>query len=333
VVNAWGERVVSELGPVNVGAVLVTFCVCQILYIITVYFFRKDQLAHLSPLDLIDLRSRTASTVHSIIVFFIILYVVISDLIGPQMMLKDPINAHRPETTFAMCIGLGYFISDFLLVMVLQLPPIIPMFFHHVFAIGAFVSIIVFKKFEFFVCLLYLAEGANPLYNIWWLCSRGVIKNKPLYQIVGRLFSISWIVCRLSLKPVVWYMLITNWPSIPPSTEPVMTMEWLWDRKQAWLEWSPCQSCLFSILANSIFLTFFDYCYFLIGPFIPLLLGNYDAPDSFGVFGDLPSDKDKGKAGKNGKGKTNTKDTEKPANPNASSPKKNKTNLNKKKQQ
>jgi len=128
-VREWGEWVVGELGAVNIGAVFVSFCVCQLLYLVTVQFFRKDQLSHLSQPDLIDLRSRTASTVHSIIVFFIILYVVVSDLIGPQMMFKDPINAHRPETTFAMCIGLGYFISDFLLVMVLQLPPIIPMFF------------------------------------------------------------------------------------------------------------------------------------------------------------------------------------------------------------
>jgi len=303
------EWVYGELGSVNVWAIVVTFVVCQFLYLFSNRFFSKNQISHLSSVDLIDLQSRSASTVHSVIVFVIILYVVLSDAFGDQQMLKDPVNAHRPETTFAMCIGLGYFISDFLLVMILQLPPILPMFFHHVFAIGAFVSLILFKKLEFFVCLLYLAEGANPWYNLWWLCSRKIIKNNSLYLLAGKLFGWSWVFCRLALKPVVWYKLYQAWPPMPSfSTQATFLSnenltnnytEMFWYLKETWIGWSPSESCLTFILINAIFLTFFDFAYFSIGPHIPLIMGVVDAPDSFGVFGDPKTSKEKKKKNNN----------------------------------
>eukprot|EP01101_Sappina_pedata_P000705 TRINITY_DN10898_c0_g1_i2.p1 TRINITY_DN10898_c0_g1~~TRINITY_DN10898_c0_g1_i2.p1 ORF type:complete len:283 (+),score=113.82 TRINITY_DN10898_c0_g1_i2:56-904(+) len=254
-----------DLPPMYLITGIVSFFVCQILCVVTHKLFSDEQLKMLpTEMDRTDLKSRSASTIHSVIVFFMILGVILYDFfLDNARMFNDPVHAHNSVVTLSMAIGVGYFFSDLILVVVYQLPPVFPMVLHHVFASAGFLSIIVFQKFEYIVCLLYIAEGANPWYNIWWLCNRKVVNNFSLYQLCGKMFVYSWIVCRLAMKPIVIFLMWKHWDEAT-SSRPLF--------------------CFIIIMTNVVFLTLLDYGYFVTGPFLGLLKGDVDASDSFGVF-------------------------------------------------
>jgi len=152
----------------------------------------------------------------------------------------------------AMSFGIGYFLSDTMLTVRHQLPPVIPMVLHHLFAGVGFFIVIATSKYIWYSAFLYSSEGCNPFYNLWWLTCQKPPQKKWICTLFGWCFTISWFLLRVLAHFVIFQRLHAHWDEV--SSEPFY---------------------LFGLLMLNVgFLFMFNLYFFIFGPFRDIVFGH-----------------------------------------------------------
>jgi len=250
-----------QLDPIHALTIAASFIVCQISFAVAGQRLQKSKEVNaLSLHDRIDLFSRFPSTVHAIMVFLICAYVLVLDYIGDKRMFHNPVFASNDLLAFALSIGIGYFLSDLLIILVYQIPPMLPLICHHIFASWGFTVILLSHNYMWFATYLYLTEGANPWYNLWWFTTKFNLFDRNVNKLFALTFAYSWVVFRLFPCAYIFFHFYHHF-------EQVYSVE---------LE-------VFIVLVlNMVFLFCFNYYFFFFGPFFSIFAGE-SKDDSFGI--------------------------------------------------
>lgn len=226
------------------------FVVSQIIYVITDAYCGKN-MASYRALPLIEKKewqSRVVSTVHACIVFPICLWVLLTD----DEYHSNPVTGRSWWADFSMALGVGYFLSDTVLILRYRIPPIIPILCHHVFAGWAFYNAIgTLDCPRWFGTYLLLTEATGPFNNTHWKLLKSGYKDHKITTIVGYIWTINWIVFRLAINPYLLYRVYAFWDRIVALGVYVSIL----------------------IFTNVIFLVLLNTVYFFTGPFYELTFG------------------------------------------------------------
>jgi len=230
-----------------------SFVICQILYSLSDWFWSKKSYYKALPfLEQIEWQSRIASTVHSLFVFPIVVYVLLTD----NAYNSNPANGRNDWSDFAMCLSIGYFLSDFLLVIRNKLPPMLPIILHHIFAgWGFLIAIGTEGAGRWFGTYLLLTEATAPWNNTHWALVRSGMADHSLTKFIGYLFATTWFVFRILIKPVVIYQYYNFWDEIMAAGIHIVLI----------------------LTINIVFLILLNTVYFFTGPFYELVFGSAKA--------------------------------------------------------
>jgi len=226
-----------------------SFVICQILYLVSDWYWsNKDYYKALPHIEQIEWQSRIVSTVHASIVFPLVVYILLSD----AEFSVNPATSRNPIGDFTMCLSVGYFLSDLILILRHRIPPLLPLILHHVFAGWAFIMAIGPKGgARWFGTYLLLTEATAPWNNTHWALSRTSMKDHHITRYVGYLFVLTWIVFRLLIKPYALYQFFYSWNAIVETGIHVSVV----------------------LTINIGFLLLLNIGYFITGPFYDLAFG------------------------------------------------------------
>jgi len=205
---------------------------------------------NLSFVDKREWDSRFVSTVHSSIVFPLCFYVILTD----YEFAKDPVNGTNPVTLVAFSIAVGYFMSDFVQIVRHNIPPLLPIMMHHVFAGWAFMGgVSSFGQGLWFGTLLLCTEAANPFTNTYWMLEKANWKQGVCYKFISYMFVITWFLFRIVLNPYLLWKVHHFWGEIMSATIYFRVVFFV--------------NLTFLILLNNIY-------FWWLGPFFQILFGN-----------------------------------------------------------
>jgi len=252
-----------QVDPFYYFTIFTSFIVCQLAFGFAGYLLKKHKdVQNLSLLDQIDLFSRVPGMIHCLIVFFICAYVHWFDYFGEKTLFNNPVFGVNHTLMFSLAIGVGYFLSDLIIIVRYNIPPTLPLVCHHLFAGWGFMVILVSRNYLWFASYLYLTEGANPWYNLWWVATKlEHVFDKRTSRFIALSFVYSWIVFRLFPNAYIFHHFFYHF-------EQVYSVE---------------TEVFLVLVLNMVFLFGFNYYYFMTGPFFGILAGEY-MQNSFGVF-------------------------------------------------
>jgi len=234
--------------------ILLAFIGSQLIYYFTHYYCKGNAKFYksLSLMDKVEFQSRVASTVHAVIVFPIVAYVVLTD----TEYNNNPVFGRNEWSDIAMCFSIGYFLSDSVLVLKYWIPPVVPIMCHHIFAgWGFLLAIGAHGSGRWFGCYLLLTE-ATAIWNNgrWSLIKIGYDERTTITQIFGYMFTLNWIVFRLLINPFLLYKIYNYWSDIIKSGPFIYTLLGL----------------------NIIFLILLNTTFFFVGPFKEICFGKQE---------------------------------------------------------
>jgi len=232
------------------GYICSSFLLCQLIYAFTdSYFSQKKWYQQLPLVERKEWESRTASTLHAVIVFVLCFYVMITD----NTFWNDPVFGSNDLCVFSMAIGVGYFLSDTILILKYDIPPLVPILLHHGFAGWGFLFCVGIKgQARWFPSFLLLTEATTPFNNTYWMLQRCGMKDSKLCQVMGKIFAIFWLIFRVLINPIVLYRLYQFRDHLLATHIYVQLMLGL--------------NIAFLLLLNNI--------YFIIGPFYGIMFGS-----------------------------------------------------------
>jgi len=193
--------------------ILVSFLSCQLLYRITHWISMRyfEGYRSLTFLDKIEWQTRVASTVHGLIVFPICFYTILVD----NELSQNPVWGNSNPIRMCLPIGAGYFASDSVIVMTYQIPPVIPIMLHHVFAGYGFLLVISdFGHAIWFATLLLCTEATAPWNNFHWKLTKSKLEHSLAAKIIGFLFATTWFVFRILLNPYLYWKMWYHWQDL-----------------------------------------------------------------------------------------------------------------------
>eukprot|EP01114_Cavostelium_apophysatum_P008192 TRINITY_DN2051_c0_g1_i2.p1 TRINITY_DN2051_c0_g1~~TRINITY_DN2051_c0_g1_i2.p1 ORF type:complete len:293 (+),score=26.62 TRINITY_DN2051_c0_g1_i2:104-982(+) len=241
--------------PYSVGwdawvAISSAFVFSQITYVITHWYCSKNSSSYrkLPLIEQKEWQSRIVSTIHAVVVFPIVLWVCLTDYDYHA----DPVNGRSEWSDFAMCLGVGYFLSDFILIMIYNIPPLWPIVCHHVFAgWGFLLAVSSVGASRWFGCYMLLTEATTPFNNTHWALVKSGMKDSKITKWIGYIWTINWILFRLAINPFLVYRVWYFWNEI--ASGGIYTTAVL--------------------MTNLVFLVLLNSVYFVTGPFRDLWYG------------------------------------------------------------
>jgi len=237
------------------SVIFVSFLVSQFTYYLTHnYSIKRTWYKSLPLVEQIEHQSRIVSTLHAALVFPIVFWVILTD----NEYHNDPINGRNAWSDISMAMGVGYFLSDFILVVKYQIPPVWPIVFHHVFAgFGFLIAIGQLGGARWFGCYLLLTEATTPFNNTHWALHKCGMQTSKITKIVGYIFTINWVVFRLSINPFLLYRIYHLWNDLLLMDIYLVVI----------------------LFANVVFLVLMNSVFFFIGPFYEIIFGETPKED------------------------------------------------------
>jgi len=234
-----------------------SFLICNLLYLATHWYLSKHSKSYLglSLVDQKEMQSRVASTLHSVIVFPICFCVVVFDL----EFFNNPVRGSNDWCLIAMAIGVGYFLSDSILILKYNIPPIVPIMAHHIFAgwgfLGAIGSI---GQSRWFPTYMLLTEATTPFNNTHWMMGKLGLSETRTYRVISLTFATTWLIFRVLINPLLIWRLYLFWEHLA---------EMRHYNKMA-------------LSVNISFLLLLNNIYFITGPFLEIFRGKSKSKQS-----------------------------------------------------
>jgi len=239
-----------NLTPQMQVAVACSFIFSQLVYLFTDSYWSKRSCYKVLPdIEKIEWQTRIMSTIHALIIFPVVAYVLLTD----AEYNRDPIHGRNTLSDFGMCLSAGYFMADLSLVVRYRIPPVTPIVCHHVFAgWGFLLAISNLGAVRWFGTYLLLTEATSPFNNLHWHLVKSNMGHLHLTRVIGYMFTATWIIFRLAVNPLLLYRIYFFWDglmSIPGSIS-------------------------ISLMINIVFLILLNTIYFITGPFYELVFGS-----------------------------------------------------------
>mmetsp|Transcript_18748 Transcript_18748/g.26232 ORF Transcript_18748/g.26232 Transcript_18748/m.26232 type:complete len:274 (+) Transcript_18748:66-887(+) len=239
------------------AVILTSFAICQVTYPVSHWLSIKYVKSYkgLPDVEKKEWQSRVASTMHAAFVFPFALYISLTDL----ELRKNPVHGQNPVSEFIYCVAVGYFASDFVLIVKYNIPPLIPIILHHVFGGWGFLtSVTPFKAATWYSTYLLLTEASTPFNNTYWMLERCGMKDKPIGRFFGLGFAATWAVFRVGINPYLFYQTWAHFDELRGMS--------------AYLQ------LLF--LLNFVFLVGLNTYWFIAGPFYGIVFGEKKAANA-----------------------------------------------------
>jgi len=243
-------RVPFQVSHIHYARIMTSFILCQIIYLVVDWYSKRYSRSYssLNKREQAEWQTRVASTFHSLTVWSISCYVILTD----HEMANQPVFTKNPLSGIAFCISIGYFASDFLKIIRYRIPPVLPIICHHLFAgWGFLICVSTIGEAHWFGTFLLLTEATNPFNNTYWFLEKLGRKNTVFYQLIGYCFVFSWFIFRILVNPVVVWKAYLFWDHL---------MELSFYLK-------------FLLALNIGFLMLMNNVYFITGPFYEIIFG------------------------------------------------------------
>jgi len=226
-----------------------SFIVSQLTYVVTHWYFSRHTFYGKLPLlEQIEFQSRVVSTMHGTTVFPMVLYVLLTD----AEYHADPVHGKSDISNVAMAFGVGYFFSDFILIVRYNIQPLWPIICHHVFAgWGFLIAIGDHGGGRWFGTYLLLTEATSPFNNTHWSLTKAGMKESRITKLIGYGFTLNWIIFRLAINPYLVYRIYYFWNELVASGPYIFLVL--------------MTNCVFLVLMNNVF--------FITGPFREIVFG------------------------------------------------------------
>jgi len=226
-----------------------TFIVCQLISQLGFRLFESYKpYSKLPHIEKAEWQTRIVSTLHAVIVFPIAVYVVCFE----HEYRANPVFGKSDTAIIAFAMGVGYFFSDFVMVLFYRIPPMTPIILHHVFAgWGFLIAVGPLAQGAWYGVALLLTEASTPLNNTHWMLMKSGKEDTFWCTTVGKTFAISWFFFRILPFPYILYMVYLFWSDLMHMKFYVQLVLGL----------------------NIAWLMFMNYVYFFTGPFKELMFG------------------------------------------------------------
>jgi len=201
----------------------------------------------LDPIQQIEWQTRVVSTVHAGVAFSICFYIWLTS----DHSNFDMISGKTSLSHFCFVFGIGYFLSDFTVVLGNRLEPMVPILLHHLFASWAFFTCVSeHGQGAYLGTIFLLTEATNPWNNAHWMLQKSGRDKSTFFRIVELGYTISWVVFRMAVTPYLCWKIYFNWT--------LLTSHMSFYH-------------LFILFLNLIFLSIFNTAWFITGPFYDIV--------------------------------------------------------------
>ncbi|XP_077869132.1 TLC domain-containing protein 4-B-like [Saccoglossus kowalevskii] len=168
-----------------------------------------DGYRKLSEVQLVDWNTRAASTLHSVLVSYMCVYVLLYD----EDSKENPVWCKCRLAKITCAITTGYILAD-TLVMLRHFPLSESVFYilHHLCAIYAYTYTLLYGTLPYFANFRLLAEVSTPFVNLRWILDvTGYSKGSLFVIINGLMMCFSFFMVRIAVMPLYYYMMYMVW--------------------------------------------------------------------------------------------------------------------------
>ncbi|XP_077981623.1 TLC domain-containing protein 4-B-like [Glandiceps talaboti] len=157
----------------------------------------------------VDWNTRTVSTLHSLIVSSLCVYVLLHD----DDSQKNPIWCKCKLAKYNCAITAGYVVAD-LMIMLCHFPLADSVFYilHHLAAVYAYTYTLLYGALPYFANFRLIAEVSTPFVNErWFLDVLGYPKDNVYLIFNGVAMSVSFFMVRIAVMPTYYYTMYSVW--------------------------------------------------------------------------------------------------------------------------
>ncbi|XP_073225453.1 uncharacterized protein [Cicer arietinum] len=176
---------------------------CKLIYdltqlVCTNYF---KSYSSFSKIQRIEWNNRAISTIHSVFITTMSLYLVFCSNLFSDNQSTEPITVRSSSlSTFALGVSVGYFISDF--AMILWFFPSLGGYeyvIHHLLSLVAVAYSMLSGEGQLYTYMVLISETTTPGINLRWYLDVAGMKRSKAYLINGVVIFLAWMVERMHI--------------------------------------------------------------------------------------------------------------------------------------
>lgn len=194
--------VLSDLLTVY-SSVIFSILMCKMVYNLSemITFYCYKGYSNLSKSHQIEWNNRAISTVHSIFVTAMSLYIAFwSDLFSGDQLSGLITFRNSTLSTCVLGVSVGYFLVD--LAMIIWLYPSLggmEYVVHHLFSLTALTYAMLTGEGQLYTFMVLISEATTPSINLRWYLDVAGMKKTKAYIINGVIIFLAWMVARILL--------------------------------------------------------------------------------------------------------------------------------------
>ncbi|CAK8565404.1 unnamed protein product [Lathyrus sativus] len=188
-----------------IGGILACKLIYDLTHLIGTNYFKTY--SSFSKIQRIEWNNRSVSTIHSIFITAMSLYLVFCSNLFSDNQSNDPITVRNSSlSTFALGVSVGYFIFD--LAMILWFFPSLGGYeyvVHHMFSLVAVAYSMLSGEGQLYTYMVLISETTTPGVNLRWYLDVAGMKRSKAYLINGVVIFLAWMVARILLFVYMFY--------------------------------------------------------------------------------------------------------------------------------